>query len=247
MTFSPRIASLLFATSLLAWGIIHFIAGDFIAGRPQPWPEGASGKTLVAYASGLMLIAASVSIVVQKHTRLAATAAGLMILVYAALPNLIRVLTTLDYGGLMTNTGKSITFGFGALLIASTFPHERMNNLLSKSLPMASIATGIFLVAGGIQHFIFVDFVKTLVPRWIPGDVFWTYVAGVGLIASGAALITGVLRKTAATVASWMVLTWVVVLHVPRALEHGNINEWTAVFEALAVAAILMVIAQEDK
>jgi uncharacterized membrane protein len=246
MTFSTRTATIFFATSLFAWGIIHFIAGDFIAGRPQAWPGGVGGKMIWAYVSAVVLILASISILTNQKARLLTLIAGLMILLWAAIPNLYVVISTLDYGGLMTNTGKSITIGFGALLVASVFQDNNKSwtdPILKHSKLLASIATGLFFIAGGIQHFIFIDFVTTLVPRWIPGDVFWSYLAGVGLIASGVALVTGILRKLAALIASWMVFTWFIVLHIPRGFGEGaNVNEWIAIFEALAVAGVLVVI-----
>lgn len=80
-------------------------------------------------------------------------------------------------------------------------------------------------------------------PRWIPGDVFWSYVAGVGLAAAGVALITGIKRKLAALIAAWMVFIWFVVLHVPRGFgETASFNEWIAIFEALGVSAVLAII-----
>jgi hypothetical protein len=32
-----------------------------------------------------------------------------------------------------------------------------------------------FLILGGIQHFVYADFVARLVPAWIPGSHFWVY------------------------------------------------------------------------
>jgi hypothetical protein len=37
-----------------------------------------------------------------------------------------------------------------------------------------------------------------------------------------------------------MLLTWVAVLHVPRAIAMNDRNEWTAVIEALAFAGIAL-------
>ncbi|HZY79437.1 MAG TPA: DoxX family membrane protein [Cyclobacteriaceae bacterium] len=244
MLFSTRIAAIFFAVALLGWGIIHFIIGDFAAGRAPAWPEGVPGKIAWAYISGITLIVAAVSIFTNQTSlafakryggqRLAVTCAGVMILLWAGSRNLVIVLSTLDYGGQMTNTGKSLTIGFGALAVVAAFP---------MAVRLASIFTGLFFIASGIQHFIFIQFVKTLVPSWIPGAEFWSYLAGVALIASGIALITGIQRKLAALLSSWMVFIWFVILHVPRGFgATANTNEWIAIFEALSVSAILAVI-----
>lgn len=245
----PRVASVLFAICLLGWGIQHFMLGDFIAGRAPAWPADVPGKLAWAYLTGLLLIVTAISIV---KTRTTAVCTGLIILAWAGGRNLFVVLSTLDYGGVLTSTGKSFTIGFGALLVASLVPlrsNEKWTEpLVRHAVVLASIAVGIFFIASGIQHFLFVPFVKMLVPAWIPGNVFWTYAAGVAMIAAGIALITGIQRPLAALISSWMVFTWFLILHIPRAVgEGGNANEWTAVFEALSVAAILTIIYQQTK
>jgi len=51
------------------------------------------------------------------------------------------------------------------------------------------VCLGVFLVITGIQHYLFTEFVASLIPAWFPGNaVFWTYLAGVALIAGGLGL-----------------------------------------------------------
>ncbi|MEI9917381.1 MAG: DoxX family membrane protein [Bacteroidota bacterium] len=241
MLFSTRIATIFIAVALVGWGIMHFMTGDFITGRAPSWPEGLPGRLAWAYTSGVLLIVSAISIVSgatfapNQKTRFAVICSGILVLAWAGGRNLYAVLPNLDYGYMLTNLGKSITIGSGLLLIAL----DKKRSIFI----FASICIGIFFLIGGIQHFIFIDFVKTLVPRWIPGDVFWSYVAGVGLVAAGIALITGIQRKLAALISSYMVFIWFLVLHVPLGFgETASFNEWIAIFEALFVASILAVI-----
>lgn len=239
MLFSTRIASLLFAVSLVGWGIIHFMFGDFIAGRAPAWPEAVPGKIVWAYLSGIILIVAAISIITNKKTRLAVTVAGAMILLWAGGRNLFDLFATMDYGSQLTRTGKALTFGSACLMIGM----YRRDAFIA-----ACICIGLFFTASGIQHFLFIDFVKTLVPGWIPGQVFWSYLAGAGLVASGIALTTGVKRQLAALIMSWTVFVWFLILHLPRGFgETQNFNEWIAIFEALAVSAILAIIYWREK
>jgi len=105
---------------------------------------------------------------------------------------------------------------------------------------------GAFMILAGIQHFQFAQFVQTLVPVWIPGHLFWTYFAGVALIAGGFGLFLPPTARLAAVLTGLMIFLWVVLLHIPRALaaapEQAR-NEWVAVFEALACAGIGFVLA----
>ena len=80
-----------------------------------------------------------------------------------------------------------------------------------------------------------------LVPAWIPGHMFWTYFAGVALIAGGVGLLLPQTARLAAALSGVMIFLWVVLLHVPRAMaatDAQSRNEWTAVFEALAISGI---------
>ena len=107
---------------------------------------------------------------------------------------------------------------------------------------MGRCSLGAFLVLAGIQHFLFPQFVMTLVPAWIPGPLFWTYFAGVSLIAGGVGLALPPTARLAAVFVGGMIFTWLLVLHIPRALAASGpgaaTNEWTAVIEALAFSAV---------
>jgi uncharacterized membrane protein YphA (DoxX/SURF4 family) len=86
----------------------------------------------------------------------------------------------------------------------------------------------------------------SLVPTWIPGARFWTYFAGVALIAGGAGIIVPLTTRLAASLSGLMIFLWFVMLHIPRALAAPaaqSRNEWTAVFEALAMSGIAFVLA----
>ncbi len=114
-------------------------------------------------------------------------------------------------------------------------------------IPLSRFFLSAFLVLTGVQHFLFVLFVATLVPRWIPGHLFWTYFAGVALIAGGIGMLMPTTRRMAALSSGTMIFLWVLLLHIPRALAapHDS-NETTAVFEALAISGAAFLVAARD-
>jgi uncharacterized membrane protein YphA (DoxX/SURF4 family) len=145
---------------------------------------------------------------------------------------------------------KALTIGFGAILVAATYgstdaePKSSLEIAVDRLAPLTKYFVGIFLLLSGVQHFLFSQFVKFLVPAWIPFPIFWAYFSGVALIAGGLGIITGFQRKRAAIFSACMIFAWVFILHIPRALgAEGNANEWTAVFEALATSVILFMVA----
>jgi uncharacterized membrane protein len=107
---------------------------------------------------------------------------------------------------------------------------------------LGRVCLGIFLIITGIQHFLFTPFVASLIPDWFPGDpVFWTYFAGIALIAGGTGLQNPRTAPLAALLSGLMVFSWVWIVHLPRAL--GDVTDKIAVFEALAVSGIAFVLA----
>jgi uncharacterized membrane protein YphA (DoxX/SURF4 family) len=127
----------------------------------------------------------------------------------------------------------------GAFLVAASLTPTPMNaSFIDRLIPLSRFFLSAFLIVAGIQHFLYVSFVATLVPRWIPGHVFWTYFAGIALIAGGLGILIPNVRRPAALLTGIMISLWIVLLHIPRALAAPrDSNETTAVFEAIAVSA----------
>jgi uncharacterized membrane protein len=247
MTFTSAIipARILYGIALIVFGSLHFLFGDFITGRAPAWPADMSGQFIFAYFSGALLILSGLSIIANIKATQMLVASGILILMWAGARNIYEIIIKPEYGGLLTNTFKALSIGSGAFIVAASFVKQKESSFSKSVFQLATIGNylvALFLLIGGIQHFIFADFVKFLIPEWIPGAIFWTYLAGVALIAAGIGLIINIKSSLAALLAGSMIMIWVFVLHLPRAIANQNQNEWTAVFEALAVSSILLVL-----
>jgi uncharacterized membrane protein YphA (DoxX/SURF4 family) len=243
-----------FGVSLVAWGIQQFLYGDFVPGRAPAWPSPMPGRLVWAYLSGALLVAAGAAIVSGRRARWAAIASAAMIFVWALLRHIPLAAADPSIGGAWTNAGKALTFVGGALAVAGSLRAEDGRRSVLRALFVSKaglivvgrLCLGAFMILCGIQHFMFAQFVMSLVPAWIPGPLFWTYFAGVALIAGGAGLFFPPTARLAAALSALMVFLWVVTLHIPRALAAATAdqsrNEWTAVFEALAVSGIALML-----
>ncbi|MDB4884350.1 MAG: DoxX [Gemmatimonadetes bacterium] len=235
-----------FALALIAFGVTSFIAGDFVAGRAPAWPAGVGGGAWWAYFSGAVFVIAGLAILTGRHAVRAAFVSSALVFAWALLRHLPLVAADHGLGGAWTNLGKALALSGGALGIAASIMwtsasadarepsarHAATLNLIGRC------SLGAFLLLAGIQHFLFAQFVATLVPAWIPGAMFWTYLAGVSLIAGGIGLAIPMTSRLAAALVGVMVFTWLLVLHIPRGISMNNQNEWTAVIEALAFSGI---------
>jgi uncharacterized membrane protein len=235
----PTIGRLFFAIGLVAFGIQQFVFGDFVPGRAPAWPEGTPGRLAWAWGTGVIFILAGVAIGTGKAARPAAIAAGALIFAWALLRHIPLVAADTFIGGAWTAAGKAIVMIGGLTAAAATFVVSERRKLL---LLAGRVSLGAFMILCGFQHFRWETFVVTLVPTWVPGGgVFWTYTSGVLLIAGGLGLLLPWTARLAAGGSGLMIFLWVLMLHLPRALNaapDNTRNEWTAVVEAFAFSGL---------
>ena len=209
-----------------------------------PWPAWVLGRAFWPYGIGGALVIAGVALLFERTARRAALITGTVILLAAVLLALPTALTHPNWGGEWTSAGKAFVLGSGALVVAATLPQARITPATALLVATGRVCLSGFLVLCGIQHFLWTQFVVGLVPAWIPGAWFWAYFAGVALIAGGIGLQIRPTARLAAYLTSLMVFLWLILLHIPRATaDLHNANEATAVFEALAVSAIALLLA----
>jgi uncharacterized membrane protein len=247
------VGRLFFAIAMIAFGVQHVVYGDFVTRIVPPLPEWIPGRRAWAYLVGLVLVAAGGCIILRIRARSAALVLGVIALLSFVLLYVPALVTKPRNGGLWTNAFKALALAGGAFTVARTLPRDAkplaggrgaLFGGLEILLPYSRFFFASFLVLGGVQHFIYTEFVATLVPAWIPGHVFFAYVAGVALIAGGLGIMVPMTTRRAAALSGSMIFVWVIVLHIPRAAaDLHNSNETTAVFEALAFSGVAFLLA----
>jgi uncharacterized membrane protein len=222
--------------ALVGFGIQHLIYRTFLTRLVPKLPAWIPWQPFWACLLGVVLIAAGAAIVWGKHARWAGlllSAIGLLTVVLLYVPQLAA---TPHNPGLWTNAGKALALAGAGLLVARSLTG------------LGGFFLSAFLILCGVQHFFYAQFVAGLVPAWIPGHLFWTYFAGVALIAGGIGMIVPMTKRLAGYLTGSMIFAWVLLLHIPRALAAPHdANETTAVFEAVAVtgAAFLVALTRE--
>src|SRR6185503_7703908 len=99
-----------------------------------------------------------------------------------------------------------------------------------------------FLILAGMQHFKYLAFVATLIPAWFPGNaVLWSQFAGIALLTFGIALLFSRTAPLAALLTGLMIFSWFWIVHLPRV--HTSVSDGIALFEALALSGLALVIA----
>ncbi|SPE37491.1 DoxX [Candidatus Sulfopaludibacter sp. SbA3] len=243
------IGRIFYAAGLIGIGIQHWIFADFIPVMIPFWPSWIPGRAFWVYALGAALIGAGAAILFGIQARRVAAILGAAILVLVVIDDIpARLIANPGNLAAWTNSFKALTMGGGAWMVALSLSHAKspLTQRLEALMPVGRFFLPITVIVFGIDHFIYTVFVASLVPSWIPGSYFWTYFAGVALIAAGVGIILKILERWAALLLGVMIFLWLIMLHIPRAIADphtGKGNEWTSVCEALAFSGIAFLLA----
>jgi uncharacterized membrane protein YphA (DoxX/SURF4 family) len=241
MPAPARLGQLCFGLGLIGFGLENLAFGHYVIARAAPWPAEPAYAQLYAAVTGLLLIAAGASVLTGRWTREFGLQAAFLILAHSFALHWPKAMAGGAFSGDWTNALKAIVFATGGLLAAAAAPGPR-SALLDLLRTLAPYASAPFFLLAAIQHVLFVGFVQTLIPPFIPFARFWTYVAAVALLAAGYGLLAPPVRRLAAICAGWMVCSWVFLVHLPLVLTRGP-EEWKGVVEALAISGVCFLLA----
>lgn len=250
-----RTGQIFFAIGMIGIGCQQFFFRQFLPMLAPFWPAWIPGRLLWAYLVGTILIAGGISILSGLKPRTAATLlAGLFLLSFVLLHIPANVMAGVKTLGGWSEALKAISLAGCALVVAGTFPESEADSVrrspigwLDELIPLGMYPFASVVIAFGLCHFLYTPYVASLVPGWIPGHMFWAYFAGTALIASGMRMIVRVKARLPATLLGAMILTWILILHIPRAIAdpYSDVgNEWTSTLEALAKSGVAFILGE---
>jgi uncharacterized membrane protein len=245
---TSALGRLFFAISIVAFGVQQLMTGGFVRLVP-PLPAWIPSPSSWASVVGAVLIFAGVAIGMGVRVRQALAVLGALLLLAILFLHLPQVAANPLVGFVWTNPFKALAMLGGVIILAGALPERDAGTFLARlfetARPLGPLLLGAFLLLGGVQHFVYADFVAQLVPAWIsPGQRFWVYLTGVALIAGGVGIMLPKTRRLTALMSGLMIFLWVVLLHVPRALtDLSNAGETSGVFEALALSGVAFILA----
>lgn len=234
-------ARMLIALSFAVFGVQHFRYGEFVTRVVPGLPSWIPWHLFWVYAAGGGLLVAAWAMAMGKAR--AAVVTGAACLAAALLLHLPIALSDPANGGRWTAFGKGITLAGTCFIVAGSLGLRPARFLRSGECALAA-----FMILCGVEHFLYRDFVASLIPPWIPWHVFWTYFAALALIAGGAGILFPPTSRLAALLSGIMILSWVPLVHIPLALHDlRDPRETTPVFEALAFGCAAVLAAAVSK
>lgn len=248
MTRNQQPALTAFAIGMIGLGILALIYGDF-AMVWQPVPAWLPGRTALAYASGIVMLACGVGLLFR------ATSAWAMRIL---LPYLFIWMCLKLPALLVAAKIEAVWLGFGelaALFAGGWFLFARLADLQpdsplafltgERALRFAKIFYGAWLVPIGLSHIVYVKATADLVPAWLPYRAGWAYLTGAGHIAAGLGILFSVFPHAAAFAEAAMIGVFTIVVWGPAIAASPKARlPLTAFFISWAIAAAAWAVAQ---
>ncbi len=115
---TTTVARYLYAIPFGIFGVLHFINGTAMAGYV---PSFIPGGVFWVYLVGVALIAACVSIIIEKYTKMACLLLALMLIIFVLTMHLPGVLNEATQQASMPMLLKDAALAGGALILANNY------------------------------------------------------------------------------------------------------------------------------
>jgi uncharacterized membrane protein YphA (DoxX/SURF4 family) len=232
-----------YGLGVIAVGMACLAFGELDPGQPV-W-KNFPARTAVAYSTGAFMVIAAAAV---EWRRTAAWGAAALTVYYAFFVVLLmngRLLLT-DYGVYVTYENIAMQLAIaasGLIIFAATANIDA--TLGARLTRLSRLAFGACALVFGGAHFVYMTNTAPLVPKWLPPtQEFWGYATGVGFIAAGLAILTGVRARLAAILMTAMLASFTLLVHVPMLLaDHSSHWNWTEGAINLAVVGAAWVVA----
>ena len=211
-----------YAAGIIGIGLIHFVLpGVRPIMAPLP-PEDVWGW--LGYAVAVVLASAGIALLLNKESRIASIVLAIVFLLFlfiGHLPN--RLQHHPEMLAYWTDAIKLLALTGGAMVMYHTGDSAKapsMQKVFDRVAWYGKYLYAFMLTMFGIGHVVNADFVKSIVPTWIPGNLFWTYLTGVALIGAGVSIFINVKVRQIMLLLSIMLFTWLIVVHLPPTIKY---------------------------
>lgn len=166
----------------------------------------------LAYLVGAVLAACGLGLPFKRTVRISSAVLGSLLFLCTLILEAPRSVSIPADMGLRTLVFEPLAIACLALLLPGPGRIPRWLDRASRSL----LALSLFVF--GVDHFLALAPIGSLIPGWIPWHVFWIGFFGAGFIAAGLSIGLNVLLRWGATCLGLMFAIWVFTLHLPMVL-----------------------------
>jgi len=227
-----------YGLGVMALAMVCLAWGNFDSG--QPVPKGFPDRTALAYAAGAFMLVAGAAVEWRRTAALSAYYA----LIVVILMNGPLVLAQYTEFGSYSGAAEQLAIAAGGLIVYAA--NARIDAALAARLTrVGQLAFGVCALLFGGAHFFYMQMTVPLVPKWLPpSQAFWAYATGVGHIAAGVAILTGVQARLAAILLTAMYASFTPLVHVPTLLANPSSHfNWSENALNIALTGVAWVVA----
>lgn len=170
---------------------------------PFPWLDYLFGAIVIILALGLFF---------RSTSRACALSLGTLLFFCALIIDVPRNIIVPADMGLRTLVFEPLSIACIAWLLPG---RNAIPNFLDH---LARYVLALALIAFGVDHFLGLAFIGSLIPRWIPWHAFWIAFFGAAFIATGISLAFNILMRWSTACLGLMFMIWVLTLHLPTVL-----------------------------
>ncbi len=211
-----------------------------------------SSSKIFTVVVGILLALTGISILLNKYTKPVSIISGTILLSFFCFFYIpFQFSSPAKYQHLVEweNALKELAFASGVFVLLC-YSREKKEHKIFKFFDKLSLTNYILfsvpMLCFGLVHILYAKDVATYVPTWIPNQILWTYLAGVALIGSGVSILINIKTKIIASLLGVMLLTWFLILHIPRVMSSPAAylsSEITSAILALAYSGVAFMIA----
>jgi uncharacterized membrane protein len=237
---------MIFAAAIAAVGVEHLVCANMAV---QPFPARFHAIVIpvipwipahpwLAYATGAALLVAGLCILTNVRARAGALVIGGIFLGSDLILHVPRMIVVPENWGLRGEVCEMLALSSAAFILAGTLPRAdgsagRWDRALAN---IGRVLFGIAVVVFGVDHFLALDLIASLVPAWMPGHIFLASLTGAAMIVAGVSILTKWMGGLGAFGLGIVFLLFVVTLHVPRVLAAPRSpDEWSSALIALGM------------
>jgi uncharacterized membrane protein len=194
---------------------------------PIPW---------LAILFGILWIACGIGLLIERWQRPSAYTLAATYIFWTIVHIVPLYVAKLGDMGLRTIVFEPLSLACIALLLPGPALTPRWLTLACRAV------IAVAMIVFGVDHFLGIVFIASLIPGWIPWHIFWVAFFGVAMIAAAIGIGLGILEDWSWAGLGLMYAIWVITLHIPRTLGFYHIpgaitdpNEWSSLFIAIGL------------